>query len=518
MRVVVSRLGERPLFFSLRLPDLFSSLPIVFPHSSPRTAFLIYPVCHGQTVRVFNYIYSSYHPPTSSYQQSFPSRSPSDARPPIANAPCSLQAAPTPPPRPAPTPPVASGQPSRRLASPAPAPASPQPRVRIVSGRQGRDTARVASPQTVQARERAAASDSVRRRSALGASFVQSVIDRITLLTCHHRSMGVPIRAMFVSLCYLTQHYSHGPYPPSFYPYPYHHQNMPHRVEDMSIDRSIRFAPPSRPIRTPVTHILTSHSHRSDGQAQYQFMPPHSHPTPPPIATLHHSPALSASSLESNSISPSPPVRALPPSLYSFSPHSPFHVLQITQPSTPYYSHPGQAPPMSQAPPYPYQPNGSIARYADDQSAQGYPIPPHSAQSLSRSIRPTMVATQPYPGQANYIIHTDDASTKLSDRVRRKCYNCRTTDTSTWRRSSLTPGKVVSAAPSCFSFPSSRQVHPSITGLMTHAFRPSLTRHLAILPALQQVWSVRAHAFAPASRTIPTQKGPCQRQPIQAAP
>ncbi|KAI0793689.1 hypothetical protein C8Q74DRAFT_1365268 [Fomes fomentarius] len=197
-------------------------------------------------------------------------------------------------------------------------------------------------------------------------------------------------------------HYSHGPYPPSFYPYPYHHQNMPHRVEDMSIDRSI--------------------SHRSDGQAQYQFMPPHSHPTPPPIATLHHSPALSASSLDSNSISPSPP---------------------ITQPSTPYYSHPGQAPPMSQAPPYPYQPNGSIARYADDQSAQGYPIPPHSAQSLSRSIRPTMVATQPYPGQANYIIHTDDASTKLSDRVRRKCYNCRTTDTSTWRRSSLTPGKVL---------------------------------------------------------------------------
>ncbi|KAI0825419.1 hypothetical protein BC629DRAFT_1254412, partial [Irpex lacteus] len=40
-------------------------------------------------------------------------------------------------------------------------------------------------------------------------------------------------------------------------------------------------------------------------------------------------------------------------------------------------------------------------------------------------------------------VHTDDAATKLNDRVRRKCYNCRTTDTSTWRRSSLTPGKVL---------------------------------------------------------------------------
>lgn len=97
---------------------------------------------------------------------------------------------------------------------------------------------------------------------------------------------------------------------------------------------------------------------------------------------------------------------------------------------------------MNQAPPYPYQPNGSMQRYADDPSAP-YGVPPGSSSLATRSIRPTMVSAQPYPGQANYIIHTDDASTKLSDRVRRKCYNCRTTDTSTWRRSSLTPGKVV---------------------------------------------------------------------------
>ncbi|KAI0248968.1 hypothetical protein BJV78DRAFT_1130376, partial [Lactifluus subvellereus] len=40
-------------------------------------------------------------------------------------------------------------------------------------------------------------------------------------------------------------------------------------------------------------------------------------------------------------------------------------------------------------------------------------------------------------------IYTDDATTKLNDRIRRRCFNCATTDTSTWRRSSLNPGKVL---------------------------------------------------------------------------
>ena len=483
---------RRPLFFSFCLPDLFSSLAIVFPHSSPRTAFLVHPVRHGQTVRVSNYIYSLNHPPTSSYQQPFSSGSrsclPSNARPPSAQipiAPLSQQAR-LQPLRTSPAPPLASRQPPLRLAS---SPTACRPRASATPARRvrGRDSARVAAPQTLQARALAPApaSVSLSRRSALGASL--SVIDRITLLTCHHRSLACPFPVCVPAV----QHYSHGPYPQSFYPYPYH-QNMPHRVEDMSIDRSIRFAPPSHPIRTPVTHILTSHSHRSDGPAQYQFMPPHSHPTPPPIATLHHSPALSASSLESNSISPSPPVRlrSLPV------PRShPLTLLyhQVTQPSTPYYPHPAQAPPMSQAPPYPYQPNGAMPRYAEEQPAQGYAVPPHSAQSISRSIRPTMVATQPYPGQANYIIHTDDASTKLSDRVRRKCYNCRTTDTSTWRRSSLTPGKVVSARPprsSLLSSPSPSSHFLSRTHL--------LTRSATAPTVVQQVWPLRAHALAPA--------------------
>ncbi|KAJ7637280.1 hypothetical protein DFH06DRAFT_1219311 [Mycena polygramma] len=46
-------------------------------------------------------------------------------------------------------------------------------------------------------------------------------------------------------------------------------------------------------------------------------------------------------------------------------------------------------------------------------------------------------------GGAAPVMHTDDAGMKLSDRVRRRCFNCCTTDTSTWRRSILSPGKVL---------------------------------------------------------------------------
>ncbi|TBU30105.1 hypothetical protein BD311DRAFT_659698, partial [Dichomitus squalens] len=51
------------------------------------------------------------------------------------------------------------------------------------------------------------------------------------------------------------------------------------------------------------------------------------------------------------------------------------------------------------------------------------------------------MASHASPRQQNYVIHTDDASTKLSNRVRRQCYNCHMTETSTWRRSILTPSE-----------------------------------------------------------------------------
>lgn len=41
------------------------------------------------------------------------------------------------------------------------------------------------------------------------------------------------------------------------------------------------------------------------------------------------------------------------------------------------------------------------------------------------------------------ISYTDEANTKLSNRIRRRCFNCKAIETSTWRRSVLTPGKLV---------------------------------------------------------------------------
>ncbi|KAJ7622362.1 hypothetical protein FB45DRAFT_753454, partial [Roridomyces roridus] len=38
---------------------------------------------------------------------------------------------------------------------------------------------------------------------------------------------------------------------------------------------------------------------------------------------------------------------------------------------------------------------------------------------------------------------TDDAATKLTDNVRRRCFNCRTAETTVWRRSTLSAGKIL---------------------------------------------------------------------------
>ncbi|KAJ7239240.1 hypothetical protein C8J57DRAFT_1086395 [Mycena rebaudengoi] len=46
---------------------------------------------------------------------------------------------------------------------------------------------------------------------------------------------------------------------------------------------------------------------------------------------------------------------------------------------------------------------------------------------------------RPGGGTVIQVVHADNAATKLSDRVRRRCFNCCTTDT--WRRSHLGPGK-----------------------------------------------------------------------------
>lgn len=45
--------------------------------------------------------------------------------------------------------------------------------------------------------------------------------------------------------------------------------------------------------------------------------------------------------------------------------------------------------------------------------------------------------------QSDQIFYTEDADVKLTHRMRRQCFNCKATETSTWRRSLLSAGKMV---------------------------------------------------------------------------
>jgi hypothetical protein len=52
--------------------------------------------------------------------------------------------------------------------------------------------------------------------------------------------------------------------------------------------------------------------------------------------------------------------------------------------------------------------------------------------------------TRPLSGPGgDEISYTEEANTKISNRLRRRCFNCKATETSTWRRSVLSPGKLL---------------------------------------------------------------------------
>ena len=61
-----------------------------------------------------------------------------------------------------------------------------------------------------------------------------------------------------------------------------------------------------------------------------------------------------------------------------------------------------------------------------------------SVTSPKGTIGPLFHGTPVHP-----VIFTDDAKMKLGNRVRRQCFNCRSTTTKAWRRSVLSPGKMV---------------------------------------------------------------------------
>ena len=174
---------------------------------------------------------------------------------------------------------------------------------------------------------------------------------------------------------------------------------------------------------------------------------------PPPIATMPNSPSPSVDR-SSNS---TPHIRRTPPNLQQQQPMYP-------PPSYDQRHHYAQREPITH-PPYSYPPQPFEPQRYEHHHSQ-HPQHPHSQHPDSHSQYhtqpyfnvPTMAHPPPPPPQMrdNYgrqyppinqapvtIVHTDDAATKLTDGIRRRCFNCCTTDTSTWRRSNLSPGKVV---------------------------------------------------------------------------
>jgi len=172
---------------------------------------------------------------------------------------------------------------------------------------------------------------------------------------------------------------------------------------------------------------LSSPRHRRDYDYLYR------RPSPPPIATLH-SPSLSVSSLDRSSVSSPAPRRSPTDSAYSD------YYSQEQMRSR--YTHD----PVRDSARYTYSPRPHEHRYTNEPYSY-HLSPTYSSPPLAHATPGTRESgslSYPLPGQSHYSIgYTDDAATKLSDRVRRRCFNCCTTDTSTWRRSNLSPGKVL---------------------------------------------------------------------------
>ena len=69
-------------------------------------------------------------------------------------------------------------------------------------------------------------------------------------------------------------------------------------------------------------------------------------------------------------------------------------------------------------------------------------LPSQSYMHPPQNPPPPLVAGYPDP-HGIPIQHTDDAASKETQYLRRRCYNCHTTEPPSWRRSTLTPGKIV---------------------------------------------------------------------------
>ncbi|KAJ7910584.1 hypothetical protein B0H13DRAFT_2329277 [Mycena leptocephala] len=171
---------------------------------------------------------------------------------------------------------------------------------------------------------------------------------------------------------------------------------------------------------------------------QLDVYSPHHHEAPPLSLRAHRVPAPTAGSSPERSQMSTPPVPPSPPPAHGH-PHPGYATYEMPRGFQSGYMYAPPPPPAhyprpddnAHAHPHAYAPQPFPGGYVS------YPLPGTWAPMAA----PQKNAGPPPAGVQ--VVHTDDAATKLSDRVRRRCFNCCTTDTSTWRRSNLSPGKVL---------------------------------------------------------------------------
>ncbi|KAJ7682098.1 hypothetical protein DFH06DRAFT_1119418 [Mycena polygramma] len=125
----------------------------------------------------------------------------------------------------------------------------------------------------------------------------------------------------------------------------------------------------------------------------------------------------------------------------------------------------GYSPPHGYAPPDAYDPAVKLEQHHHGMYHHGPPPPQFYHRHPSHSSHPHP-SSLPHPSHAHPhhmpqhhmhpyqlpggyaphglpVQHTDDAASKETQYLRRRCYNCHTTEPPSWRRSTLNPGKIV---------------------------------------------------------------------------
>ncbi|KAK6974969.1 hypothetical protein R3P38DRAFT_3295937 [Favolaschia claudopus] len=107
-------------------------------------------------------------------------------------------------------------------------------------------------------------------------------------------------------------------------------------------------------------------------------------------------------------------------------PHHPGEGMYGAPPPPNFYRHPGHG--------------GYQQQQQQPHMAHGYP----PMNGMNYGVAPPYGAQGGYPAPHGLPVqHTDDAASKETQYLRRRCFNCHTTEPPSWRRSTLNPGKIV---------------------------------------------------------------------------